>query len=126
MAEEDGHVNVTMQLSGERDISLSFTFFTSAGSATGKASVLHTSDYIIFTFIYTTANQDYLSTRQTLTFDPNTTSLSALVTVLDDTIREENETFSILISGNSHISTQPISEATVEIVDEDSEFAFLQ
>ena len=51
--------------------------------------------------------------------------MSVLVTVLDDVIREENETFSVSLSGSSRVSTQPTSAATVEIVDEDSECTYL-
>ena len=46
MGEEDGAVNVTMQLTGQTDVSLSLSFFTSPGSATGKAAALLTSDLI--------------------------------------------------------------------------------
>lgn len=76
--------------------------------------------------MYSTANLDFTSTKETLTFDLGTTCLFVLVPILDDVIREEKETFSIFISGNSKVSTQPVSEATVEILDEDSEFAFFQ
>ena len=75
---------------------------------------------ISHTFTHSTANQDFTSTDQTLTFDLGTTSLFASVTVLDDAIREENETFSVSISGKGNVFTQPTSVATVEIVDEDS------
>ena len=56
-----------------------------------------------------------------MTFDPGNTNLSVPVTIVDDVMVEGNETFSVSISGNSQVSIQPISEAVVEIVDDDSE-----
>ena len=41
MVEEENSVNVTLQLVGQTDIPLSVRFFTSAGTATGKATVLY-------------------------------------------------------------------------------------
>ena len=44
VVEGDGSVHVTVQLSRTTDIPLSLSFFTTAGSARGKAAVLHISD----------------------------------------------------------------------------------
>lgn len=41
IAEEDGSGNATIQLTGQTDISLSFSFITSSDSATGKQHTAH-------------------------------------------------------------------------------------
>ena len=127
VVEGDGSVHVTVQLSRTTDIPLSLFFFTTAGSARGKAAVLHflTPTTASHTCTCSTANDDFIPTNETLTFSPGSTNLSVSVTIVDDVIREENEVFSVSISGNSQVSIQPLSEAVVEIVDEDSEYTLL-
>lgn len=45
VVEDNGPVNITLQLSGQTDVSVSLKFSTSAGSAAGKAAHLHISTY---------------------------------------------------------------------------------
>jgi FlaG/FlaF family flagellin (archaellin) len=87
---------------------------TRTGSTAASASVNYsTADVSAGT------GSDYNGVSGTLSFAPGETSKSFTVRILDDSLSEENETFTIALSGPSNVSAGSPTTATVTIMDND-------
>ncbi len=87
---------------------------TRTGATTGTATVGYRTENGT-----ATAGQDYAAQAGLLTFTPGVTSQSFTVAVVDDTIIEGRETFSLSLSNVAGGSALSITTATVTIVDND-------
>jgi peptidoglycan/xylan/chitin deacetylase (PgdA/CDA1 family) len=67
-----------------------------------------------------TAGSDYISTNGILTFIHGETSHTFTIPILDDTIDEDNETFSISLSNPTNVTLGSPATATLTIIDDDS------
>lgn len=68
---------------------------------------------------------DYARTDVVVTFDPTSSSSSCFdVSVLDDSIVEPNEGFSLELTTNDTAALLPILSVSVTIVDNDGKWAF--
>ncbi len=95
-----GSVTITVNRTGGTDCSVTVNFVTANGAAIPSS--------------------DYTSTSGTLTFNPGVASQSFAVPILDDTLFEGNETFTVIISNPGGGATLgAISTATVTIIDDD-------
>jgi YD repeat-containing protein len=105
-AETAGSVTLTVTKSG----STSLTHAVSYASANGSAA----------------AGADYTAVSSSLSFGPSDTSLTFTVPILDDSIYEQNETFSVALSGatNGASVSGGAGTATVTINDNDAGPAF--
>jgi hypothetical protein len=66
-----------------------------------------------------TAGADYAATNGTLSFAPGTTTQAIVVAVLDDTLVEADELFTVTLSAPSNVAIATGSSATGEIKDND-------
>ena len=97
--ENAGTVTVTVTKSGATSLSATVHYATSDGSATSPA--------------------DYAATSGDLTFLPNETSKTFMVTINDDTTFEGNETFNVTLSSPTNATLGTQSSSTVTIIDDD-------
>ena len=67
-----------------------------------------------------TAGEDYTAKTGTLTFDPGETSQTVVVTVRDDSISEDDETFTLDLSDPENATTN-VNSGTATIVDNDGD-----
>ncbi len=109
--EGDGHANITLTRSGDLSSASTVSFTTSdtAGSqscatANGKAS----------------ARCDYTSTFGVAQFGAGESSKTVAIPIVDDTLSEGAETFTVSISNGAGTSLGAQTAATVTIVDNDS------
>ena len=98
--ESPANLTATVTLSGDSSQTVTVAWATSDGTATAAA--------------------DYTAAGGTLTFSPGDTSKTVDITILADTIDEENETFAVALSSptNALISTSS-GTATMTITDDD-------
>ena len=95
---EGGTAEFTVTLTGTVDQAVTVAYATSDGSAI--------------------ADDDYMSASGTLTFSASDTTQTISVTTLDDTIREEDESFSVILSAPAG-ATLADGTATGTITDDD-------
>ena len=81
---------------------------------------------IIITILHTAAPDDYSVLQNPLTFTPGVNvSCTTVVPIIDDTVLEDNQTFNVVLSTeDSKVLVDPAS-ATVTIIDNDGEIAYL-
>ena len=98
--ESPANLTATVSLSGDSSQTVTVAWATSDGTATAAA--------------------DYTAAGGTLTFSPGDTSKTVDITILADTIDEENETFAVALTSptNALVSTSS-GTATMTITDDD-------
>jgi hypothetical protein len=100
-------VSVTVTLSNPSAQAITVAYRTVDGTATGGAAA-------------TTPGADYVTASGTLTFAPGVTSRTVVVTIVGDTAKEANETFSVVLSNPTGGAVIATGTATVTILDDDS------
>ena len=101
--EADGSLEFTVTLPAESTLETSVDWATARGGGANPAS----------------KGVDYVSANGTLTFPPGETSATIAVTVLDDDMKEENETFKVVLTNPSGASLS-VTEAKGAIIDDDT------
>lgn len=91
------------------------TFTVSLSAASGKTIKI---DYSLLDGTATVADQDFGAASGTLTFAPGETSQTVIVPILDDTVYDPNEAFSIELSNPSEV-TLGTGQATATLTDND-------
>ena len=103
---EDGaSVTITAQISGIRSMDTTVDYATADGSAL--------------------AGSDYTASNGTLTFIPTDIEKTFIIPILEDTIYEGDETFTIALSNPTHATLGTPSEAVITIMDNDEALADL-
>ena len=97
--EGDGTVTVTVTKTGNTAVPAAVNYATSDGTAT--------------------APSDYTTTSGTLTFAPTETSKTFTVPIIQDTVYEGNETFTVTLSTPVGATLGAPNPATVTIIDDD-------
>ncbi len=100
-AEDAGTATFTVTRGGDLTETNTVTYATSDGTAT--------------------AGSDYAATSGTLTFAPGQTTQTVTVAIVDDTVHEDSEAFTLTLSGATGTDTPTISRATATatITDDD-------
>jgi uncharacterized repeat protein (TIGR01451 family) len=99
--EAAGSVTITVNRTGGTDCSVTVQYATANGSAT--------------------AGSDYTAAGGTLTFGPGVTSQTFAVPIIDDTLFEGNETFTVTISNpGGGAALGATTSATVTVIDNDA------
>ena len=101
--EADGSLEFTVTLPAESTLETSVNWATARGGGGNPAS----------------KGVDYESANGTLTFAPGETSATIAVTVLDDDMKEEDETFKVVLTNPSGASLS-VTEAKGAIIDDDT------
>ena len=101
--EADGSLEFTVTLPAESTLETSVDWATARGGGGNPAS----------------KDVDYESANGTLTFAPGETSATIAVTVLDDDMKEEDETFKVVLTNPSGASLS-VTEAKGAIIDDDT------
>ena len=104
VSENDAYASFDVELSNISSDVVSVDYITSSGSALGGT------DYV------------EVSTAQTLTFNPGEISKTVDVTLIQDTLVEGNETFTLLLSNAVNAALNTVS-AQATIVDDETEVA---
>lgn len=111
-------VVVTLQRTGSLNATTTVLFQTSDGTATGGAAPPG-------------PGVDYVAVSQVLTFTPGMTKIDVPITIVDDTLAEGSETFTVRLGGrdpitgivtgvtNGTVNPRVLGEAVVTIVDDD-------
>ncbi|NCF65124.1 MAG: hypothetical protein GWP61_04065 [Chloroflexi bacterium] len=97
--ENGGSVQVTVNLSEKSGATVAVTYATSAGTA-------H-------------SGSDYTHENKVLTFAPGETSASIKLSILDDTLKEGNEAFTLTLSNPDKGTLGTPDQATITIVDDE-------
>ncbi len=97
--ENGGSIVITVTLETISPLTATVNFVTTNGTAT--------------------AGSDYIANSGTLTFTPGVTSQTLTVTVIDDGLFEENETFNVVLIGATNATIGFPNPAVVTIVDND-------
>ena len=119
-------VSVTVIDDDDPSVSLSssVTVSENAGSVTLTASLSQASSNTV-TVSYATANgtatagSDYTASSGTLTFLPDATSATLSVSITEDAVDEDDETFTLSLSGPSNATLGSPTSSTVTILDDD-------
>jgi hypothetical protein len=98
VAEDAGQVTLNVTLSATSDLTVTVTYATVEGSAL--------------------AGKDFVPTSGTLTFTPGSTLQSFAVTLLDDALPEQDESFSVVLSAPQGATLGLYPELTVTITDD--------
>lgn len=98
-SEADGMTLITVTLSGASTLTVTVNYASSNGTAT--------------------AGSDYTGTSGLLIFAPGVTSQAFLVTILNDTLDELDETVFLALSAPTNATLGPPNAATLTIVDDD-------
>src|SRR5205823_2298247 len=93
---------VTLSTPSTQTITVAYA--TAGGTATGGAGA-------------SSPGADYVSASGTLTFAPGVTSQTVQVTIIGDTLREGNETFTVVLSNPTGGAVIGTGTGTVTIVD---------
>jgi hypothetical protein len=102
VGEADGTVTVTVTLSQSSSQTVTVDYATSDGTATTWPD-----------------DADYVAANGTLTFAPGETSKSIVITIIDDTCCEDNETFGVTLFNPVGATLGSPSTSTVTILDDD-------
>ena len=97
--ENDGTATITVNLTGSSLQTVTVGYTTSNGTAT--------------------AGSDYVAAAGTLTFTPGQTSQTFQVTILDDAMKEADETINLSLSSPSHANLGSPTAATLTVIDDD-------
>lgn len=120
--EETGFITVNLTLVNttlERDVSVDISTF--AGSATGLNGI---NNFLLYHFVLYLGGVDFNITSNELIFTPIATQNGKVITIIDDTCVENNETFGVSLTTSDPVlfTSQSISVTILDIVD--SEFSY--
>ena len=85
---------------------------------------------LLFFFLFFPSHADYSATTQTLTFPSSENELFISIPIIDDSIVENDETFSAMLSLSTPAASVAIQQSTAEvtIINDDSmnQYIFIQ
>ena len=119
--ENEGLVEVILSVRGQRDITLNFTLEINEGSATCESHYFMRKMYN-YTFLLVVDN-DYQHQQVPVSLQPPLKdSIGVNISLIDDTLVENKENFSVHINSSHSRLSVPVNfqEAEVYIVDDDS------
>jgi hypothetical protein len=100
VGEADGTVTITVTLSASSSSTVTVDYATSDGTATDGS--------------------DYVGTSGTLTFDPQVTTRTIVIEIIDNLCCESNKAFTVILSNPTHATLGTPSSSTVTILDDDT------
>jgi hypothetical protein len=103
VSEGDGTVTITVTLSASSSNTITVDYATSDGTASSWPD-----------------DSDYVSSSGTLTFTSGETSKTIVITIIDDTCCEDNETFTLTLFNPVGATLGTPSTSTITILDDDS------